>query len=483
MKHIFIHIVIATVCALSFITKAYSQQDSLQNLKQLNEYVKKVTKKNSALSDNVDRHTQKTLNKLSRSEQKIYEKLKKSDSLLAKKLFPYAIDSLKKFTKFFDQSNFSNKLKKRIQYYPYLDTVKQALNFFKSKGNKILNISSGKDGLSEASSSMDLVEDKLQSVESLQEYLRERISVLKDHLGAFPELTKKIRGMSKEVYYYTAQITELKSIFADQSNLERVVVSALRNIPEFKDFMQSNSTLSNLFQIGGGPLPSTGNIPIVNGLASRASIQQSIQSGLGSQSGDLTKFLTTQLAQATSIPNELFKNINQNGGMGNKEMPDFKPNSQRTKSFLKRLEYGSDVQFGKSSAYFPATSTVGVTIAYKLNDKNMIGIGLNYRAGLGTGWKDIKISHQGIGFRTFANWKFKGNFFIQGGGEWNYNSQFRNIESLKNSLWQKSALLGVVKKYKISKKVNGKVELLYDFLHKQNKPNSQPVLFRIGYGL
>jgi hypothetical protein len=48
--------------------------------------------------------------------------------------------------------------------------------------------------------------------------------------------------------------------------------------------------------------------------------------------------------------------------------------------------------------------------------------------------------------------------------------------------WQRSALIGVSKKYKISKKVKGEMKLLYDFLANQHLPVSQPVLFRLGYG-
>ena len=64
----------------------------------------------------------------------------------------------------------------------------------------------------------------------------------------------------------------------------------------------------------------------------------------------------------------------------------------------------------------------------------------------------------------------------------NYNTAFKNIEELKNeSAWQRSALVGISKKYKISKKVKGKLQLLYDFLAYRHVPVSQPFLFRVGY--
>jgi len=50
------------------------------------------------------------------------------------------------------------------------------------------------------------------------------------------------------------------------------------------------------------------------------------------------------------------------------------------------------------------------------------------------------------------------------------------------NLWQKSALAGITKKYKMGKK-EGNMQLLYDFLAGQQRPVAQPLKFRIGYGL
>ncbi|MBO9571012.1 MAG: hypothetical protein J7497_02200, partial [Chitinophagaceae bacterium] len=87
----------------------------------------------------------------------------------------------------------------------------------------------------------------------------------------------------------------------------------------------------------------------------------------------------------------------------------------------------------------------------------------------------------GIGFRTYADLKLKGNFWFSSGAEMNYFSQFKNFDELKHKVpWQKSALAGLSKKYKI-KKATGELKLLYDFLWTRNGPNSQPLIFRTGY--
>ena len=163
-------------------------------------------------------------------------------------------------------------------------------------------------------------------------------------------------------------------------------------------------------------------------------------------------------------------------------MPDFKPNNQKAKSFLERIEWGSNLQTTKGNLYFSKTCDIGLSAGYKLNDKSIIGIGASYKVGLGQSWQNIAITHQGAGLRTFVDFKLKGNFWISGGAELNYRNEFRRIEVLKDlNAWQQSALLGISKKYKVGKKFKGNAQLLYDFLWKQQQPRTQAVVFRVGY--
>ena len=166
------------------------------------------------------------------------------------------------------------------------------------------------------------------------------------------------------------------------------------------------------------------------------------------------------------------------------EMPDFKPNRQKTKSFLKRMELGTNLQTVKSNNFFPSTSDLALSVGYKLNDKSTIGIGSSYKMGWGKDIRHISVTHQGIGLRSFVDVKLRGSIWISGGAEMNYRSQFSNFEILNDyTPWQKSALLGLSKKYQVSKKLKGNMQLLYDFLSKQQIPRTQPVVFRIGYTL
>jgi hypothetical protein len=216
-------------------------------------------------------------------------------------------------------------------------------------------------------------------------------------------------------------------------------------------------------------------------LQTRASVQALIQQQVGAGGPNVQQIIQQNMAQAKSELDKLkAKMLNSPLGAGD-DMPDFKPNSQKTKSLLTRLEYGANVQFEKSNRVFPSTTNIGLSLGYKLNDKSIVGIGMSYKMGMGT-IRHIVISNEGIGLRSFADYKVKGSLFMSGGYEMNYNTRFKNIEQLKIfNDWQSSGLIGVSKKYSVSKKVKGNMQLLYDFLAHTHIPFSQPILFRVGY--
>ena len=117
-------------------------------------------------------------------------------------------------------------------------------------------------------------------------------------------------------------------------------------------------------------------------------------------------------------------------------------------------------------------------------EKSAIGVGASYKLGWGNNWDNINISHQGVGLRTYLDWKIKGSFYFSGGYEQNYMTMISSVDQLQNySAWQTSGLIGVSKKYKIRKKMKGEVKLLWDFMSYQQIPKTQPILFRIGYSL
>jgi hypothetical protein len=206
--------------------------------------------------------------------------------------------------------------------------------------------------------------------------------------------------------------------------------------------------------------------------------------GAGGGNINPESYVQQQTQAAQTQLNSLKNKVNElGGGSGDLSMPDeFKPNNQKTKSFLKRLEYGFNIQTQKTNYLLPAASDLALTAGYKLNDKSVIGVGASYKLGWGKPISNISLSNQGMSLRSFVDVKFKGNFWITGGYELNYQSAYKEIlpQSFSSVAWQRSGLLGLTKKYKIGKKT-GNLQLLWDFLSYKQLPKPEPLKFRVGY--
>ena len=140
----------------------------------------------------------------------------------------------------------------------------------------------------------------------------------------------------------------------------------------------------------------------------------------------------------------------------------------------------------------PTTTDIGLSLGYKLNDKSVAGLGATYKLGMGS-IQHIRFTHQGVGLRSFIDWKApfgshrgrkEASLFVSGGYELNYNSAFKNLHQLDDlNAWQTAGLIGISKRLKIKTKFikETKFQLLYDMLHKNHTPVTQPVIFRFGY--
>jgi len=128
-------------------------------------------------------------------------------------------------------------------------------------------------------------------------------------------------------------------------------------------------------------------------------------------------------------------------------------------------------------------SDFGLSVGYKISDNKTLGIGASYKLGLGSGWNHVRLTNQGVGIKSYADIKAKGSFWVTGGMEYNYLSEFKTLDQIKNlDAWQKSALIGITKKIKIGKKQTN-IQLLYDFLSAQQVPKPPALKFRIGWTL
>ena len=451
-----------------------------------------IQSKYTKMSASIDKQSQKMLARMEKKENKLRRKLGRKDSTKAKELFNNPTDQYKALHAKLSSPFDSLKQFPLIEYLPGVDSIQTALRFVQQQGvtlpaNKL-------EEVRKASGDLQALQDKLQKANEIESFVKQREQQLKEQLQN-SGLAKQLKSINKEAFYYQQRLREYKDLLNNKDKLEQKIVGAVRESKLFKSFMEKNSYLAKLF-----PQPANYGTPqALAGLQTRVAVQQQLQQRFGASfftstpqtsangTGGGNNYLQQQMQSAQSQLSSLKDKMSRlgiSGGSSDMTMPDFKPNSQHTKSFLKRIEYGMNVQSEKSHSIIPSTSDIALTAGYKLSDKSTIGLGASYRMGWGSGGiKHIRISHEGVGLRSYVDIKAKESIWITGGYEMNYMQAFSKYEQLKNiSAWQWSGLLGLTKKYKVGKKENN-LQLLWDFLSYQQLPRSQPIKFRVGIGL
>lgn len=448
-------------------------------------YLSSVESKIDKYRTRITGKTEKTLSKLARWESKIKDLLEKVSPETTQKLFGEG------------KMTFSSALARlregksviegyRAQYNAYRDKLNTSFRYLQNQ--KVALDAELTNPIKSVSNKLNSLEEDVKDAEAVEQFIKERKRELYDLAIKYIGRSKYLQRINKEVFYYAETLKNYREIFTNTEKFEEAAFGILKKIPAFNSFMERNNGLSSLFGssmggLSGGPgTPASINYAAL-GYQSNASIVQSLQQR--NYSGPNIQQLTQTSARDLNSPLQELKNQFPDL-QGSEEMPDFKPNEMRSKTFRQRLDLGTNLQFGKATNFLPGTADIGLQVAYKLNAKSSIGVGAGYKIGLGTGINNIKLSFAGIGLRSFIDWKLKGNFFVNGGFEYNYNAAFKNIRELPSitgsrvSLWKPSAVLGLNKRYKIGK-VKGNMMLLYDFLAVYQLPKTQSLIFRFGY--
>jgi hypothetical protein len=454
---------------------------NLQNIP--NKYFKEVDHKIEKYQSRITKKTIQTLEKLSRWENKIRKLLEGVSPETAGRLFTIGQPT---FASILQQLKDGEELVLSYQapYNKYRDDLTTTLKYVQ-QAKEYLDTGLIKKAVNTKDKMLELTEHENQA-EVLQQFIKERKKQLIEQAVQHIGQSKYLQKINKEAFYYVETLKNYKEIFSDSRKAESTVKDIVTKIPAFQKFMQKNGELASLFGQAPDNANSGSNTNLI-GLQTRSSVQTLIQDQIASGGPNAEQIFRDNIQQGQAelmkLKDKLLTSMGNSGGDIN--MPSFKPNMQKTKTFLQRLEYGFNVQFAKNNTLLPTTSDIAGSVGYKLNDKSIIGVGASYKLGLGS-IQAIHLSHEGVGIRSFLEWKLKKQFFISGGYELNHNAQFQNIAQLKNyNMWQSSALLGLTKKTNIKTKFfkSTNFQILFDFLSKRHDPVSQPVLFRVGYTL
>lgn len=464
---------------------AMAQADStLLSVKNIpDRYISRVQNKMSLYKHRISGKTEKTLTRLCTWENKIQGLLQKASPETAARLFGENVMSFKKMLEEYKKGE-AKVQQMEAGYNKYRDDLVTRINFIDSSTSVIDKTT--KQLLAKTKGTAAELENEEARSEALQKMIRERKQQLIREAMKYLGSNKYLKKINKEQYYFTETLRNYKEVFSDPKKIEETVTKILKNIPGFQKFAAQNSQLAGLFANPASfPNLSAGSSsPIVNGIPTRASMQGFMQANAPTvQSMNTSQLLKGDVSALKSEIDKL-KGYASGGTRDNDGLPDFKPNSQKTKLFSQRLEYITDLQFSKSGSSTPSTAKIALGIGYKFTDNNSAGIALSYVLGMGKGLDSIRFSHQGMGFRTYIKSKLKKGFAIQGGAEWDYNfNEVKPDNQPVQSQWKQRALLGISKSMSGRKKIRSNIQVYYDFLYNRHLPVSQPFVFRYGYSL
>jgi len=414
---------------------------------------------------------------MARHEARLYKDLSKVDSTAARQLFgnsqaAYAAWQQKIRT---DTGGAASAFKG--QYNPYIDSLRTSLAF------------AAKDA--PATADLQQLQAKMVDASAIQNFVSQRKQLINQYLSRYTNLPASLssglnneyQGLTRDLYYYKSQVNEYREMLNEPDKLEEKALSQLNALPAWRNFMHNNSQLSVLFGQPALPASASGTAAALAGLQTRDDVTKLIQGQLATP--DAAAAVQANLQGAQQQLSQLKDRVEKYGSAGSDvDMPDFKPNDQKTKSFLKRLQFGTDLQTSRNNNYFPTVTDIGVSLGYKLSGSSVVGIGGSFKLGWGSGIQHISLSGQGASMRSFLDIRIKGSFSATGGLEYNYTTpivSFQQIRSL--SYWTQSGLVGISKTVSLKNRIfkQTRVSVLWDFLSYQQTPKTQPFLFRMGY--
>ena len=447
-------------------------------------FLHRINSKIAALNGGLDKQTEKYLLKLSRQEAKLKKKLYKLDSNATRNLF--LSDPQQQYALYIKRMRTDTAFDKKAisgDYIPYADSLQGSLSFLNKNPQLLNDPKISPVELQNSVAGIQTFQAKMQDADQIKQFLRQRKDQIKAYLLQFahvpPGITDMYQDYNKELYYYDEQIRSYKESLDDPDKLFKEALALLEKFPGFQDFMKDNSVLAGLFPAGNTFNPNAS----LSGLQTRDQLAQSVQSQLSG--ADPAAAFGPGAGEAQSQLDRLKDKLSSYGQSGGDvDMPNFKPNGERTKTFLQRLEFGVNMQSQQSTPYFPTTSDIGLSLGYKLNNRSTIGLGASYKIGWGTDISHISVSSQGAGLRSFIDIQMKGSFYATGGMEYNYQQPFYKLNAIYDlNSWQQSGLIGISKMVSTNAKMlkKTKIQLLWDFLSYQQIPRAQPFKFRIGY--
>lgn len=467
-----ISIILVITIFLGLLTAA---QDNVPGDRLVERFIKATKIKSESLYKKTLKQYQKAIKNGIFAETTLKDILSKKDSVEGNRVFGNAEDVYAKWRRddFLNSSLSAN----RIDKTPYFDSISSSIAYFQQLAVKFEN-KIGAHELQQLLNRYNDLELLLNRTAKLQQFMKERRAYLKQQLSKW-DLGKFMNRFDKTIYYFGQIVDDYKTIINQKSAVERKVLSIIRENGDFRNLLHQRVSLLPKIKL---PHSGSKNLEAAHsGLQTRAFVQKKIMK-MPIDSVAPEVFLKRQVEEEGLLQknNQVVPQLRQAVMKYLGELPSFNVNKQKGKGFVRRLEAGINLQFGRMIKTLPTSGELAFSLGYKVNDKSTIGLAASYRVGVSGTIKKLHINNQGIGIRSFIDWKIKGNFYVTGGYERNFLPEVNNttiINDIRINEWQNSALIGAMKKYSLGKRKVA-IQILLDILSINKQGFRTPVLVR-----
>lgn len=287
-------------------------------------------------------------------------------------------------------------------------------------------------------------------LKALKGQIDEMDQLMQEYKSMLKEYTNKLDGWDNEIEDFVLNHKEIKALREEYQNQKILEHSLQDRSMEALPMQTKEGVKDGVFkQIGGEPEEA------------RAMVLEKIEEATGLLSKAKEKY-----AELSDIPQ-----VNTQAKNPLKGVP------------LKyRFVYGGNMSVNQGN---PASIDLTVDLGYRLSPKFTLGSGLIYRSNLGSGFKDIQLGTLGWGYRSFIDYNFLKQFFMEGAFESYYGDvsakpKNTNQEEEITNDKLKAGLLGLGYRYKLKGKVKGKFLVLYNLTNQSKNQFGNPIVFRMG---
>lgn len=478
-------IAILLYCLLFISFRAPAQEESdqvyINGTRYLNIKIHSLEKYNSRIK----RQQEHLIKQLKRKEKKLAKKLKHSDSASYAQFHEQRLsyDSIGKIMHR-DSVTISTTAAKR--HNRTIDSLRMVQSFIQNKSTQL-----GANNISKQGYATKLT--KLQNELTYRKYIDELISQRTNNIKAITgglNNSQLLSGIEKSIFYSKQKMNVFKQIEEDPSKGEEKALEYLQGTDGFDKAM--NDFGPGSMQSLAGSSASASDLEKM-GFQTKKQIQDHLLQVSGNNMTNLTQGMTGQVKEWQDKFNDIQMHANTAKqtkasirSLRHIDKPSFKINPMRGLPFWKRVEKQYNFQTTRASLDgIPATLQLAAMAGFRHTPTLTYGIGIASSIGLGQNWNNIRFSLQGIGIRTYAEWKWQYGIGAYAEYERIYKqaSFIDNNESIvfnelphTTKYYSESILIGVSKRYHINNKWNGAVQLLYDVWWQQKELRTPLVL-------